>query len=86
MPFKKFIHLNNLILNKTYFSLEESAFDSNLSEEDYYKVQTKLTNLLNSVTKYAVEKYAQLITKHSSAKLVLCFKIAILNMGVANMS
>lgn len=54
-----------------YFSLEEPSFDSNLTEEDYFKVKTKLTNLLNSVTKYAVEKYAQLVTKRSSAKYVI---------------
>lgn len=54
-----------------YFSLEESSVDSNLTEEDYFKVKTKLTNLLNSVTKYAVEKYAQLITKRSSTKYVI---------------
>lgn len=58
---------------KIHFSLEEPSFDFNLSEEDYSKVGAKLTNLLNSVTKYAVEKYAQLVTKRSSAKYVLYF-------------
>lgn len=62
-------------INKIYFSLEEPLFDSNLNEEDYFKVKSKLTNLLNSVTKYAVEKYAQLVTKRSSAKYVFQFFI-----------
>ncbi|VVC27719.1 Hypothetical protein CINCED_3A023827 [Cinara cedri] len=54
-------HDNNTI------DLEDPSFDINLSEEDYSKVRVKLINLLNSVTKYAVEKYAQLVTKRSSA-------------------
>ncbi|XP_025412202.1 vacuolar protein sorting-associated protein 54 isoform X2 [Sipha flava] len=56
--------------NENTIDLEEPSFDSNLSEEDYFKVKSKLTNLLNSVTKYAVEKYAQLVTKRSSANFL----------------
>lgn len=59
--------------SKIYFSLDESSFDYNLSDEDYSKVKVKLTNLLNSVTKYAVEKYAQLVTKRSNAKYVFSY-------------
>jgi len=62
--------INFSSLNKMNFSVEEPSFDSNLSEEDYSKVKAKLTNLLSSVTKYAVEKYAQLVTKRSNAKYV----------------
>ncbi|XP_050424790.1 vacuolar protein sorting-associated protein 54 isoform X2 [Adelges cooleyi] len=57
-----------LSMEDNTIGMDEMSFESNLSEEEYLKVRAKLTNLLNSVTKYAVEKYAQLVTKRSSAK------------------
>jgi hypothetical protein len=70
--------MNNIYLfsdlNAINFSLEEPSFDYNLTEEDYIKVRAKLTNLLNSITECAVVKYAQLVSKSSSAKYVLFIK------------
>lgn len=53
--------------NENTVEFEEPSFDYNLTEEDYIKVKAKLTNLLNSITECAVVKYAQLVTKSSSA-------------------